>query len=276
MPTYIKRLTPDGISDVNYSADNLKAATDNEPKDGIYTVTNTYNITQTLMLDAHLDRLEDSARREQIALDYDRPTLKASLRQMILDANFGDVKFRITVGRSRPNELILTLEPFIPPAPELITQGTRCITSSMGARHNPAAKTTDWIHDRKALEQSRPADIYDTFLLSSEGLILEGLASNFYAILNSELRTAGEGVLAGISRRIIFEICEGILPLNAQAVHVDDIPQLEEAFLTSSSRGVIPVIEIDGISIGEGKVGEKTKQLRQAYQALVNKHLREL
>lgn len=276
MPTYIKRLTPNGLYDVNYTADNLKSAAENEPKDGIYTVTNTYNITQTLMLDAHLDRLEDSAQRENISLQYDRAKLKATLRQMILDSGFGDVKFRVTVGRAQPDELILTLEPFTPPDPELIKQGTRCITSSAGTRQNPSAKTTDWIHDRKALEDAQPDGIYDTFLLSPDGYLLEGLGSNFYAILDGELRTAGEGVLAGISQKIVFEVCEAILPLNKKAVHIDDIPNFEEAFLTSSSRGVIPIIELDGIPIGTSIVGEKTKQLRNTYQAWMTEHLQEL
>ncbi len=276
MPTYIKRLTPDGLSDVDYHADTLKSATDYEPTDGVYTVTNTYNTTQTLMLDAHLDRLEDSAQRETIDLSYDRSLLKAALRQMILDADFGDVKFRVTVPRATPDELILTLEPFTPPSQHMIDNGTRCITSKAGVRHNPSAKTTDWMHDRKKLEQAMPDGIYDTFLLTPDGYILEGLGSNFYAILDGELRTAGEGVLAGISQRIVFDICETILPLRKEAVHMDDIPNFSEVFLTSSSRGIIPIVELDGISIGAGTVGEKTKALRHAYQAWMSEHLEEL
>lgn len=276
MPTYIKRLTPDGLHDVDYTADTLKDAARHEPHDGIYTVTNTYNTTQTLMFDAHLDRLEDSAQREGMPLQYDRVTLKATLRQMILDSGFENVRFRVTVPRNTPNELILTLEPFTAPSQALITNGTRCITSNAIARHNPSAKTTAWIHDRQTLEQAMPSGIYDTFLLTPDGHMLEGLASNFYAILDGELRTAGDGVLAGISRKIVFAVCEDILPLRQEAVHIDDIPHLSEAFLTSSSRGIIPVVEIDGVAIGDGLVGEKTKALRQAYQAWMREHLEEL
>lgn len=275
MPTIIKRLTPDGLHDVDYTANDLKSAVEHEP-DGIYTVTNTYNNTQTLMFDAHLDRLEDSAQREAINFHYDRARLKVTLREMIEKSGFGDVKFRITVPREIPNALILTLEPFTPPSQDLINKGTRCITSNAGVRHNPSAKTTDWIHDRKALEDTMPDGIYDTFLLTPDGYMLEGLASNFYAILDGELRTAGDGVLAGISQKIVFAICEDILPLRKEAVHVDDIPNFSEAFLTSSSRGIIPVVEIDGMAIGDGTVGEKTKALRKAYQTWMSEHLEEL
>jgi len=276
MPTIIKRLTPTALLDVDYTADTLKSAEDHETSDGIYTVTITYNSTQTLMFGAHLDRLEDSAKRENIPLQIDRPRLKATLRQMILDSGYGDVRFRITVPRETPDEMIITIEPFTLPSKMLIEQGVRCITSNAGARNNPAAKTTDWIHARRTLEANMPDGIYDTFLLNPDGMILEGLGSNFYAILKGELRTAGEGVLSGISQRIVFEVHQGIIPLRKDPVHVDEIPKFSEAFLTSSSRGIIPVIEIDGIAIGDGKVGEKTKLLRHAYDTWMNHHLEEL
>jgi branched-chain amino acid aminotransferase len=276
MPTFIKCLTPKGLIDVDYTADNLKSAAEHEPSDGIYTLTITYNITQTLMFDAHLDRLEDSAQRENIPIQVDRTQLKSALRQMIIESGFGDVKFRFTVPHETPDQLILTLEPFMPPSQILIEQGARCITSREATRHNPNAKTTKWAHDRKKLESEMPDGIYHTFLVSPDGYLLEGLSSNFYAILDGELRTAGEGVLGGISQRIVFQTHEGIIPLRKEAAHVDDIPNFSEAFLTSSTRGIIPVVEIDGIPIGDGKVGEKTKQLRQAYQAWMSEHLEEL
>ena len=276
MPTYIKRLTLKGLFDVDYTADDLTSAYEFEPKDGVYTISVTYNTTQTLMLTAHLDRLEDSARRENIPLQYDRDRLKSTLRQMILDSDFGDVKFRLTVPRETPDEIIITLEPFVRPSKTLIEEGARCTTSRAGSRHNPSAKTMDWIHDRKQIEAEMPEGIYHVFLVDQEGYMLEGLSSNFFAILNGELRTAGEGVLIGTSQRIVFQICEGIIPLRKDAIHMDDIPSLSEAFLTSSSRGIIPVVEIDGIAIDDGTVGDKTKQLRQAYQAWMNEHLEEL
>ncbi|MEZ4667071.1 MAG: aminotransferase class IV [Anaerolineae bacterium] len=71
-------------------------------------------------------------------------------------------------------------------------------------RQNPSAKTTGWMHDRDQV--NLPEGIFTGLLLDFEGKILEGMSSNFYAILNGELRTAGEGVLPGIAQQIIFEI----------------------------------------------------------------------
>lgn len=276
MPTLIRILGAQGLRPAQYSAESLNAAAAYEPQDGVYTVTNTYHTFDVLKLDAHLDRLEDSARRAQIPLRLDRGRLRAALRQMIAEAGWGDVRFRVTVGRERPDELLLTIEPFHPPAPELVAQGVRAITAPNSARHHAETKSTEWMQARKALEAAMPPGIYDTFLLDGAGYVLEGLASNFYGVLADELRTAGHGVLAGIAQQIVFEVAPAILPLRREAIHVSEIARLSEAFLTSSSRGIIPVVEIDGQTIGAGVPGPQTQALRAAYQAWVQAHLEPL
>jgi branched-chain amino acid aminotransferase len=276
MPTLIKRLTPNGLQSVAYQADSLLEAARFEPHDGVYTITNTYQTYKTLKLNAHLDRLEQSAAMADIPLKLDRERLRAALREMIAEADFGDVRFRITVPKDEPDVLILSLEPFKPPTPETVTAGVRCITVPGSTRQTPAAKTTGWMHDREAVEKSLPPGIYTGLLLSSTGDILEGLSSNFYAVLHDELRTAGKDVLGGIAQQIVFEVALEVLPVRRDAVNIVDIPRLEEAFVTSSSRAIIPVIAIDEITIGSGKLGAKTLALRKRYISWVNNHLEEL
>jgi branched-chain amino acid aminotransferase len=274
-PCLIKTLTPAGLENVSYTADSLAEAAAFEPRDGVYTVTNTYNTFQVLKFDAHLDRLEDSARRENIPLVLNRSILRDALRQMITQANFGDVRFRITVPRDKPDHLILSVEPFKPQPPEVYEKGVRCITLLPNiARHNPAAKTTGWMHDRE--QHTLPDGIYTGLLLDANGDILEGTTSNFYAAFNGELRTAGQGVLPGITQQIISAIAPEVLPLRKEAVQKMDIPHLAEAFITSSSRGIVPVVEIDGIQIGVGKPGTLTLKLRELYLAWVSVHLEDL
>ncbi|HVU12551.1 MAG TPA: aminotransferase class IV [Phototrophicaceae bacterium] len=272
-PCRINVLTPDGVKSVEYRADSLAEAAHYEPRDGVYTITNTYGTTKVLKLDAHLDRLEQSARLAGIPLRLDRPKLRAALRQMIIDAKYGDVRFRITAPKDDPACLILSIEPFKPQPPEVYTAGVRCVTVPGSARHNPAAKTTGWMHDREAVEKSLPPGVYTGLLLSKTGDLLEGISSNFYAILRGELRTAGKDVLGGIAQQIVFEIAPSVLPLRKEAVNSVDIPSLDEAFLTSSSRAIVPVIAIDGITIGSGKPGKKTQKLREQYQVWVDTHL---
>lgn len=273
MPTLIKYLTATGLQDVAYTAKSLADASQYEPDDGIYTVANTFNIYDTLKLKAHFDRMEDSAQRQNIDLNLNRQAVRDALRQMIDEANFGDVRFRITVPKATPERLILTIEPFTPPSPLLIANGVRCITAPNSARHSAEAKTTDWMHSRRALSDAMPDGIYDTFLLDSEGYILEGLGANFYAIIDDTLYTAGRDVLKGISQQIVFLVAEGIIKIEQEAPHIDQLTQFEEAFLTSSSRGIIPVVEIDGVTIGNGSIGKYTATLRAMYQQWMRENL---
>jgi len=278
MSVYIRVLTPDSmLHPVEYTAENLADAAKYEPSDGVYTITNTHHVTQVLKMDDHLNRLEDSARRADIPLHLNRAALRTALRDCILDYGVGDVRWRVTVGKSQPQHLIITLEKFTPTAPEIYAHGVRVITAPPDSvRHNPAAKTTLWMTQREALAQAMPAGIYDTILQGTDGSLLEGLGANFYAIKDGALRTAEEGVLPGISRLIVFEVAPSVLPLIRQSVNVQDIPALSEAFITSASRGIIPVVEIDGHTLGEGVPGELTIRLREAYQTWVATHLEEI
>lgn len=276
MPAIVKRLTERDLLDAPCPADSLAEAALYEPRDGVYTVANTFNRTQTLLLDAHFDRLEASALLAGFTVALDRGRLRAALRQTILASGFGDARFRISVPANAPGEVILSIEPFHSPAPKLIRQGVRCATTSAARRDNPAAKSSKWMRLRRALKADMPADAYETFLLDERGYLREGLSSNFYALHSGVLRTAGSGVLAGISRRIVLEVSVDIVPLCMRAPHFDNLARFSEAFLTSSSRGIIPVVAIDGVSIGDGEVGAVTLQLREAYQEWVRHHLEEL
>ncbi len=274
MPTLIRRLTATGLHPVDYTATSLSDAVQYEPQDGVYTVTNTYETTKVLKFGAHLDRLEDSARRESIALTLERAALRAALRSMMLEANWGDSRLRVTVPKATPDELILTIEPFQPPPPEAYAKGVRCVTLPDSARTNAAAKTTGWMHSRTAWPL--PPGIYEGLLLNHAGYILEGTSSNFYAVLDGELRTAGEGVLPGIAQQIVFEIAPYLIPLRREAMHKNELAQVSEAFITSSSRGIVPVVEIDGGAVGASVPGSITLALRERYVAWLALHLEEL
>jgi branched-chain amino acid aminotransferase len=276
MPCYIRVVTPDGLQPVDYSADSLADAAKHEPQDGVYTISNTFNTFQVLKIDAHLDRLENSARRQNIPLKLDRPRLRAALRQVIKEANYSDARFRITVPADAPDHFILSVEPFKPLPPEVYTNGVRCVTVPGAARHDPGAKTTNWMHDRQRIEASLPSHIFMGLLLDQNGNILEGLSSNFYASLNGVLRTAGHGVLPGVAQQLVFEVAPAIIPVRKEAVNVAEIRALDEAFITSASRGIVPVVEIDAIQIGDGAPGAQTCALREAYSARLIELLEEL
>lgn len=276
MSCIIQFLTSNGLEPAPYAADSLANAAQFEPRDGVYTITNTYHKTQVINFDAHLDRMENSARVAGAPLQLDRVAIRTALRKMIETVAFGDVRFRITAAPSLGDKLILSIEPFKSLPPEIYAAGVRTITIDHATRSTPDAKTTDWMLDRRQLEENLPTGIFTGLLVSESGEILEGLSSNFYAVLNGELRTAGVGVLPGMAQKVVFEIAEQVLPLIKTAVNISDIPELSEAFITSASRGIVPVVEINGYKLGDGIPGDKTKILRRHYADWVDSHLKEL
>jgi branched-chain amino acid aminotransferase len=260
------------IEPVPYSAESLADAASKEPQ-GVYTAARTFNRNQALLLDDHLDRLERSAKLEGIAVTLDRAALRNALRTLSEKSGYGDSRFRITIPRDHPDEPILTLEEYHPVPQELIDNGVRVVLVRL-ARRNPEAKTTDWMLTRRAATEAFPKGVYEGILVTEDGELLEGTNTNFYAIRNDTLRTAGEyEVLSGIARRIVLTVATEILQVELKAIHTGEIPLISEAFLTSATRGVIPIVQIEDHQIGDGRPGNFTRHIRERYEAWATAHL---
>ncbi len=271
MPCTIRTLTPHGLAPVGYTAHSLKDAAEHEPDGGVYTTASTVDSYKVIKLTAHLDRLQQSAARAGIDFGLNHDALRRALRETIDAAGYGNVRFRITIPPETPDEPIFSVEPFAGHPAHIYIEGVRCITAPNSARADAVTKSTDWMHDRDKL--AKPEGIHEVLLRDANDHLLEGTGSNFYAVMNDELRTAGEGVLEGISRQIVFAVAPTVLTVNAQPVRVEDVPVLTEAFISSSSRGIVPVVEIDGQTIGTGKPGPRTEAIRGAYLEWVSANL---
>ena len=117
----------------------------------------------------------------------------------------------------------------------------------MGApRTNAAAKDSEWIRQRKPLEAMKRDDVNEGILEGEGGELMEGLSSNFFAIKDGTVYTAGEGVLLGTVREVVIEACkrEGI-PVVLQPPNAADVADWDGAFVSSTSRLVLPVDEIE-------------------------------
>jgi len=272
-PVLRKRLTPAGLVSEPCDAGTLQLAAEHEPA-GVYTVCNTQQGQRVLALDAHLDRLEDSAARAGFALQLRRGALRQALRHMLEEAGCGEARFRLSVPRAAPQEVLITLEPWQPLPERLRREGVRCAIAATLQRDNPAAKDSAWLQQRGRF--AMPAGCYEALLTGPDGSLLEGLSSNFYAVLGGTLRTAGRGVLAGITRGIVLQLAPEILPLRLTAVRLDELPRVEEAFLSSSSRGLLPVVRSGAQVSGEGRPGRHSRALGQAFRRHVAANLEQL
>ncbi len=261
IPTVI--LTPNGLRPTPYTVNSLAEAVHHEPK-GVYTVTRTFRQDHALFLDAHLDRLEQSAHLAGIPLDLDRERLRTTLRDLLHQTNYPNSKFRITVPADHPDHLYFALE-LLQPIPASVMQNGAFLKILPLTRANPVVKTTEWMITRYPAYTSLPPGVYEGLMVNGNGCILEGLSSNFYGVMGGRLYTAPEGVLEGIARRAVLELAPGILPVELKALHREDVLHLSEALMTSSSRGVVPVTRIDDHLIGDGTLGPFTIAIQKHY-----------
>jgi len=277
-PCYIQRLTPTGLEPVDYTADSLQEAAAHEPEGGVYTVANTYRgATSVLFLDQHFDRMERSAELSGMSLQIDRDRVRRTLSQVIADSDFEkNVRFRITAPRDEPETFIISMEPYKEASHKFLNAGVRVVTIPNGARDDSSAKTTEWMHERQQIRDSLPEGIHEGILLDADGNMMEGTNSNFYAIIDDVIYTAGEGVLPGITQQIIDRVAEPLMPLKTTPVNIAQLKDIDEAFITSSSRGVYAVVEIDGHVLSNDRMGVRTKTLREAYAGRIRKKMRPL
>ncbi len=270
-PILTSILTPAGLEPTPYVATSLNEAERYEPE-GVYTVARTFHRTGALGLAAHLDRLTESARLVGMPAIPDQAALRAALRTLVNEAGYPETRFRITIPHANPQHAYFALEP-LQLVPEAYRTGGVSVQAFPTRRANPGAKSTAWMAERDGLKAQMQPGMYEGILTGEDGELLEGFGSNFYAVRDGALYTAGNGVLSGISRRIVLEVAPAILPVLLQPVRLGDIEHLQEAFMTSSSRGVIPIVTIDDRTVGEGMPGPLTRQIAAAYDRWTDEHI---
>ena len=274
MTTTIAKLTLQGLVPVSYTVETLHEAIAMEP-DGIYDVTRIYAGGRVLLLDAHFDRIDHSAKLENIPMQVDRPATRKAIKVLFERSGYEQARLRFAVGYDHPDEIIISMEPFAEEAKYLA--GLRADGVSVGThtivRNNPRAKTNAWVRQRQKTRAALGIDAYEVIICSQEGKLLEGFSSNFYAVQDDRLYTSLEGVLPGIMRKVVLEVAPAVLPLVTKPVNCDCVADLQEAFITSSTRGIIPIVKINDTVIGDGKPGPYTQRLLDAFDQWVAFHL---
>ncbi len=243
--------------------------------DGVYTTFRTYDKFNVLDLDGHFDRLELSARLIKKEIILNRVAIRQVMRELLQCYPAEEVRVRLsiplTLETSDAIKIYVLLEKLVVPSLQDYENGVRVITMRM-CRENPAAKTTSFIHTADEIRQNLPAGVNEVIMIDENGRMLEGLSSNFFAIKGGAVFTDDTHVLAGITRKHVLEIIQGLkIPLCLEGVLYEDIPALSEAFITSTSRGVLPVSQIDNQLIGQGRIGEITRKVMDRYQLEIQK-----
>lgn len=268
---------PAKLIEMNLTADSLDDLSEQIPG-GVYSTFRTYRKMKALHLQHHFLRLESSATILGEKLNLDENNLRQAMRRVLTPLPDQDYRLRLSIslGGEKP-EIYLSLEVLHTLPPEVYLAGTKVITLTGIERKSPKAKATAFIHAADPIRKRLPAGVNEAVMIDRQGVLLEGLSSNFFAIREGKVRTAGEGVLEGITRAMVLEGVSGLgIPIEMRGVTKNDLPDLEECFITSASRGVLPVVQVDDLQIGKGKPGPLTRAITDQFQKLLETNLEDI
>lgn len=268
------RASGDAFEQLPVEADTLDEAT-LQTGHGVYTVLRTFPGVKVVRMAQHFQRLAESARLlgEDFVLSED--WIRQTLRRAIEAAGFELVRARLTIPFGTPDVLLVAVESFTPPSPELYEHGVK-VGLVEGHRESPLAKDSHFIEWRRNILAQQPPGMFEVILYDEGGLITEGVGSNFYAVVDGRLCTAADGMLEGIARSILLDVVAQVVPIELRRIKVDELASASEAMLTSASRAVVPVVQVGDIVIGGGKPGPVAAALKAKYDHRLNRELEPL
>ena len=231
---------------------------------------------QPLFLSDYLDRFYTSAEKLGLSILIERTEMTRLIRELVAANGLEDAGIRLVLTGGyaldsytpvEPNLIIMEHEFKAPPAWNY-DQGIRLMTYNH-QRELPEIKSINYLTGIR-LQASLKAQQADYLLYHDQGIIRESDRSNFFGVTEDGiLITPDEKILRGITRKQILELAEDVLPVEEREVGIDELSTLREAFLTSSTKGVMPVVQIDELVIGEGRPGDLTYKLGELFQERV-------
>jgi branched-chain amino acid aminotransferase len=230
-------------------------------------------------LEEHLNRLYRSAEIIELDLPYSRNDIAAVVQEVIKRNSYKHATIRILMTGGESEDGILptgkpVLAVLITPLGERdmerFAKGYKVITTHL-QRTSPEAKTTSYVAAVRALKEAVRRNAADALFVNERGHVLEGTRSNFFVFRGNMLVTPLNGVLIGVTRNVVLELARSRFPVEERPILLDELPLVDEAFITSSSREITPVVQIDDLVIGSGQPGPRTYELEQRFIEMVER-----
>lgn len=247
-----------------------------------YSAFDYFRITEgkPVFFEDHLDRFEASADFLGLAIPFSRVELAEKILALVRanEMEHGGIKLILTGGYSSngylpdmPNLVMLAGKKPSYPA-HYYTKGIKLMAYRY-TRETPDTKTTNYlipISIRREIEEAEAQEV----LYHDGTFISESARSNFF-IVNQEgtIVTSNKDVLNGITRKHIIALAQKHFKIEIRPLSIKETRAAREAFLTSSTRGVMPVRQIDFWRINKGIIGNTTIQLSQLFQQYIKRYL---
>lgn len=255
--------------------------------EGVYETMRTYNRVPFLY-DRHMRRLRNSAARLDLPVPFDDDTMLAHVHDTMEAAgrqSAGDewyVRILLTRGvgelsydvRATPRPtLVIIVKPFDAPPARVVNDGIAVSLVDMIRNHpqsvNPIIKSNNLLNNALAMQAAYRHGAEEALLCNYRGELSECSQANFFMVRRGVALTpkSSAGLLEGVTRAFVFDVGREVgVEVRDEVLLPKDLDTADEAFITSTTRELSPVVRIDERVIGSGKPGPITQKLLAGYQ----------
>ncbi|MBU6391670.1 MAG: branched-chain-amino-acid transaminase [Planctomycetota bacterium] len=253
--------------------------------DGVFEGIRAYN-GKIFALDQHMDRLYDSAAAISLKIPITKEEMANDIKKTMEANKLTDSYIRLVVTRgvgklgldpnkcSTPQIIIITdtIELY---SKALYEKGLDIVSVTTIRNHfsalDPKIKSLNYLNNILAKLESIQAGAGEALMLNKDGYVAECAGDNLFILKNNVLLTppASVGILIGITRNIIMKLAAEMgIPVKEELMTRYDLYIADECFLTGTAAEIIPVVKIDGRTIGNGRPGKITLDLLKRYRDL--------
>ncbi|MCG6919960.1 MAG: aminotransferase class IV [Acidobacteria bacterium] len=257
--------------------------------DSVYEVLRTYN-GRPFQSGRHFRRMRASADRLGIPVPATDGELLDQVRALLARADHVESYVRIVVSRGVGNSsydfdtvvgptVVMIQKELTPVSERQYEEGIRVCAVAVRRNHprslDPVIKSSNLLNNILAVREAKARGAEEAVLLNHEGHIAEGASTNVFVVNQGALRTPplSAGILGGITREIVLELSPTLgVASREEMLTMDDLLGADEAFLSSTTREILPVRQVDESLIADGRPGPVTRKVMAAFREFALAH----
>jgi branched-chain amino acid aminotransferase len=252
--------------------------------EGIYETMRTYH-RRPFLYDRHMRRLRRSARMIELPLPFTDEELAAQIRDTQAMARIdGEAYIRVLITRgigeltydlrATPDpSIVIIVKPQVDPEPAVYEKGVRVVIVDIVRNHpdsvNPMIKSNNLMNSALAMQEAIKQNGYEGVMRNYRGELSECTTANLFIVRNKVALTPPleAGLLPGITREFLFDVGKEVgVDVDERVMRDEDLFGADEAFLTSTTREVVPIVTVNDRTIGRGVPGPITLKLLEGFR----------
>ena len=251
--------------------------------EGVYEVLRTYG-RQPFLFAEHIRRMRDSAAMLALPVPFTDDELLAQVRAVQATADGDEHYIRILLTRgvgdlsydpaaTTTPTVVIIVKPLPSTPVEWFERGVKVSLVGVTRNHpgsvNPRIKSNNLLNNALAMHEAIRSGGVEALMKNYRGELVECSTSNFFLVRDGALHTAplDAGLLAGITRAFVHQLAKDLgIPSYERTLYEADLATADEAFFTSTTREIVPVVHVDDRTIGDGTPGRVTRRLLGAFR----------